>query len=221
MTSTDAPAEARETVYAAIELSKKTWMLGIAHPDRDRPSIHRVCGGNIAELVRRLRVAAGNKRRILVCYEAGYDGFWLARALAKIGIEVRCPGSCQHPGQSPRPPRKDRPHRRSGAAARPDRDRSGRTPRLCHRARALGRGRRCSPLASRASTSCPRTHGPYQSDQGIAVCPGYPWHQAKAAPDPDRFCRPPDRGRSSAARSAASRTRTRIGSPRPDRDPAS
>ncbi|HYS83722.1 MAG TPA: IS110 family transposase [Bradyrhizobium sp.] len=89
MSSTDAPAEARETVYAAIELSKKTWMLGIAHPDRDRPSIHRVCGGNIMELVSRLRLAARNNRRILVCYEAGYDGFWLARALAKIGIECR------------------------------------------------------------------------------------------------------------------------------------
>jgi len=89
MTSIDAQAEARETVYAAIELSKKTWMLGIAHPGRDRPSIHRVCGGNIVELVSRLRVAARNNRRILVCYEAGYDGFWLARALAKIGIECR------------------------------------------------------------------------------------------------------------------------------------
>ena len=89
MTSIDVPAEARETVYAAIELSKKTWMLGIAHPDRDRPSIHRVCGGNIVELVSRLRVAARNNRRILVCYEAGYDGFWLARALTKIGIECR------------------------------------------------------------------------------------------------------------------------------------
>jgi transposase len=87
MTTTDAAA--RETVYAAIELSKKTWVLGIAHPDRDRPSIHRVSGGNIAELVSRLRVAARNNRRILVCYEAGYDGFWLARALAKMGIECR------------------------------------------------------------------------------------------------------------------------------------
>jgi transposase len=87
MTTTDAAA--RETVYAAIELSRKTWVLGIAHPDRDRPSIHRVSGGNIAELVSRLRVAARNNRRILVCYEAGYDGFWLARALAKMGIECR------------------------------------------------------------------------------------------------------------------------------------
>ena len=89
MTSTDAAAEARETVYAAIELSKKTWVLGIAPPDRDRPSIYRVSGGNIAELVSRLRVASRNNRRIVVCYEAGYDGFWLARALAKIGIECR------------------------------------------------------------------------------------------------------------------------------------
>src|SRR5229473_1093079 len=89
MTTTDAAAEARETVYVAIELSKKTWVLGIAHPDRDRPSIHRVSGGNIAELVSRLRVVARNNRRILVCYEAGYDGFWLARALAKMGIECR------------------------------------------------------------------------------------------------------------------------------------
>ena len=89
MMSTKVAAEARETVYAAIELSKKTWVLGIAFPDRDRPSIHRVSGGNVAELVSRLRVAARNERRILVCYEAGYDGFWLARVLAKMGIECR------------------------------------------------------------------------------------------------------------------------------------
>jgi transposase len=86
MTSTEVAAEARETVYAA---SKKTWVLGIAFPDRDRPSIHRVSGGNVAELVSRLRVAGRNEHRILVCYEAGYDGFWLARVLAKMGIECR------------------------------------------------------------------------------------------------------------------------------------
>jgi transposase len=97
MMCTGAAAETRETVYAAIELSKKTWVLGIAAPDRDRPSIHRICGGNIAELVSRLRVAAKNNRRLLVCYEAGYDGFWLARALVKIGIEccVLDPASIQ------------------------------------------------------------------------------------------------------------------------------
>src|SRR5205823_5866070 len=30
-----------------------------------------------------------NFGRILVCYEAGYDGFWLARLLTKVGIECR------------------------------------------------------------------------------------------------------------------------------------
>src|ERR1700724_2232903 len=89
LTTSDAAAEARETVYVAIELSKKTWVLGIAHPDRDRPSIHRVSGGNIGELVSRLRVAARNNAGMVVCYEAGYDGFWLARSLAKIGIDCR------------------------------------------------------------------------------------------------------------------------------------
>ena len=65
------------TVYAAIELSKKSWDVAIAQPDRDRPSIHRNAGGNVADLIGRLRKAAGKNQRIVVCYEAGYDGFWL------------------------------------------------------------------------------------------------------------------------------------------------
>jgi transposase len=40
-------------------------------------------------MVGRLPKAAGETRRIVVCYEAGYDGFWLARALASLGIECR------------------------------------------------------------------------------------------------------------------------------------
>src|ERR1700726_892032 len=79
----------KTTVYAAIELSKKSWVVAIARPDRDRPSIHRIAGGNLADLIGRLRKAAGEKQRIVVCYEAGYDGFWLARSLAQIGIDCR------------------------------------------------------------------------------------------------------------------------------------
>jgi len=79
----------RNTVYAAIELSKKNWVLAIATPERDRPSIHRMAGGDLKALVARLRTAARNGLRILVCYEAGYDGFWIARSLAKENIECR------------------------------------------------------------------------------------------------------------------------------------
>lgn len=83
------PEQSINTVYAAIELSKKSWVLSIARPDRDRPSIHRLAGGDLRELVARLRAASKGGRRILVCYEAGYDGFWLARSLAKQQIECR------------------------------------------------------------------------------------------------------------------------------------
>ena len=79
----------RATVYAAITLSKKTWVVGIATPERDRPGIHRIAGGNFVELVVRLRTAARGNRKIIVCYEAGYDGFWLARKLTGVGIECR------------------------------------------------------------------------------------------------------------------------------------
>jgi transposase len=78
-----------ETVYAAIELSKKNWVLGVATPERDRPSIYRMAGGNLSELLARLRAAAKGGRRILICYEAGYDGFWIARSLARENIECR------------------------------------------------------------------------------------------------------------------------------------
>ena len=78
-----------DTVYAAIELSKKNWVIGIARPERERPSIHRLTGGNIQELVARLQTAAKGGGRILVCYEAGYDGFWIARSLARQNIECR------------------------------------------------------------------------------------------------------------------------------------
>ena len=46
-------------------------------------------GGNIQELVARLQTAAKGGGRILVCYEAGYDGFWIARSLARQNIERR------------------------------------------------------------------------------------------------------------------------------------
>lgn len=83
------PELVEETLYAAIELSKKSWLLSIARPDREKPSIYRLPGGDFDALVARLRASAGAVPRIVVCYEAGYDGFWLARRLTEIEIECR------------------------------------------------------------------------------------------------------------------------------------
>ena len=77
------------TVYAAIELSKKSWVVAIMHPAKGQPSIHRIKGGALSDLLVKLRAATRNGERLLVCYEAGYDGFWLARSLQAEGVECR------------------------------------------------------------------------------------------------------------------------------------
>jgi len=71
----------KPTIYAAIELSKKSWVVAILRPNKDQPSIHRVKGGDVSELIAKLRGAAAHGERLLICYEAGYDDFWLARSL--------------------------------------------------------------------------------------------------------------------------------------------
>ena len=69
------------TVYAAIELSKKNWIVAVARPDRDQPSIHRIRGGAVGDLVAKLFATKRDGDRLIACYEAGYDGFWLVSCL--------------------------------------------------------------------------------------------------------------------------------------------
>jgi transposase len=83
------PSAVVPTVYAAIELSKQSWVVAVARPDRNQPSLYRIAGGRLDELVARLQRSAKDGERLLVCYEAGYDGFWLARSLASRGIACR------------------------------------------------------------------------------------------------------------------------------------
>ncbi|MGY4399539.1 IS110 family RNA-guided transposase [Bradyrhizobium sp. USDA 3315] len=81
------------TIFVAIELSQKTWLVTLHSPDRDRMSRHKLQGGDHAELLAliertRARVAEklGSVPRVVSCYEAGYDGFWLHRLLEAAGI---------------------------------------------------------------------------------------------------------------------------------------
>jgi transposase len=81
------------TIFVAIELSQKTWLVTLHSPDRERMSRHRLDGGDHAELLAlieriRARVAEklGSVPRVVSCYEAGYDGFWLQRLLEAAGI---------------------------------------------------------------------------------------------------------------------------------------
>ena len=81
------------TIFVAIELSQKTWLVTLHSPDRDRMSRHKLEGGDHAgllELIEKVRKRAADKLgsvpRVVSCYEAGYDGFWLHRLLETAGI---------------------------------------------------------------------------------------------------------------------------------------
>jgi transposase len=84
------------TLHAALELSKNSWLLAIQFPDRDTPSLYPIRGGNAEGLMAKLDAArdrlakvSGRVPKVRLCYEAGYDGFWLARFLEQCGIECR------------------------------------------------------------------------------------------------------------------------------------
>jgi transposase len=81
------------TIFVAIELSQKTWLITLHSPDQDRFSRHKLDGGDHAgllALIDKIRARAakklGSAPQVVSCYEAGYDGFWLHRLLAASGI---------------------------------------------------------------------------------------------------------------------------------------
>lgn len=81
------------TIFVAIELSQKTWLVTLHSPDRDRISRHKLEGGDhvgLLALIEKVKARAAEKLgappRVVSCYEAGYDGFWLHRLLQAAGI---------------------------------------------------------------------------------------------------------------------------------------
>src|SRR5713101_2529198 len=94
MDQTITSADLGNTLYGSMELSKKTWLLAIQFPDRPQPSLYPIEGGNTEDLMAKLAAARdrwakvhGQSPSIMLCYEAGYDGFWLARFLKARDIE--------------------------------------------------------------------------------------------------------------------------------------
>ncbi len=82
------------TIIGALELSAKKWMFAVQLPGSKRHSRHALeanCG-DLLTLIERLKArcaAAGHKiERVILTYEAGRDGFWLARFLQRRGMEV-------------------------------------------------------------------------------------------------------------------------------------
>jgi transposase len=81
------------TIFVAIELSQKSWLVTLHSPDKDKMSRHRLDGGDhggLLALIDRVRERAarplGGAPAVASCYEAGYDGFWLHRLLLAARI---------------------------------------------------------------------------------------------------------------------------------------
>ena len=81
------------TIFVAIELSQKTWLVTLHSPDKGKISRHKLEGGDHAGLLalidrirERAAQALGGVPAVVSCYEAGYDGFWLHRLLLAAGI---------------------------------------------------------------------------------------------------------------------------------------
>jgi transposase len=81
------------TIFVALELSQRSWLVTMHCPDRDKISRHKVEGGDHAGLLalidrvrERATRALGAVPAVVSCYEAGYDGFWLHRRLMAAGI---------------------------------------------------------------------------------------------------------------------------------------
>jgi transposase len=81
------------TIFVAIELSQRSWLVTLHSPDQDKISHHKLEGGDHAGLLalidrvrERAARALGGVPAVVSCYEAGYDGFWLHRLLLAAGI---------------------------------------------------------------------------------------------------------------------------------------
>jgi len=84
--------ESEAVLYMALELSNAKWRLAFGDGSRQRQV--GIAAGAIGELLEQLgkvkaKWAMPADSRVVSCYEAGRDGFWLHRQLAALGIANR------------------------------------------------------------------------------------------------------------------------------------
>src|SRR5215471_17458694 len=74
-TTSTARNDALARCLIAIELSKASWVVGVQTPLSNKTSQYRLTAGDWKSLL-----------KLISCYEAGYDGFWLHRLLEAHGV---------------------------------------------------------------------------------------------------------------------------------------
>lgn len=81
-----------KVIYMALELSQSTWKLGFNIGPRQEGRVRNIAAAQLGALEEEIRLAkqtyeVGAETRVLSCYEAGLDGFWIHHYLTHMGIE--------------------------------------------------------------------------------------------------------------------------------------
>jgi transposase len=90
-TSTIQISEERQTLMLAMELGEAGWLLGFASAYGQKPLRRKITSRDRKALLReiawaKVKLGLDREARVVSCYEAGRDGFWLHRFL--VGQEV-------------------------------------------------------------------------------------------------------------------------------------
>jgi transposase len=89
-----AESPASETLFLAFELGNTEWKLGFSIGLGQAARQRKVQAGDLVGLEQEIRRAkerfkVAESTRVVSCYEAGRDGFWLHRYLTSLGVENR------------------------------------------------------------------------------------------------------------------------------------
>ena len=82
----------RPTLYLAFELGKNPWKLGFTIGVAQQPRERMIPAGEVERLQQEIarakqRFGLPEEARVVSCYEAGRDGFWLHRYFVAHGIQ--------------------------------------------------------------------------------------------------------------------------------------
>lgn len=81
----------------SLELSQSSWKVALHDGQRDKAALHSLKSEQAGERLKQVLKVIGETQkkwsllpgiRVVVVFEAGQDGFWISRALAKVGIEA-------------------------------------------------------------------------------------------------------------------------------------
>ena len=92
MTTTN---DTRNVCCVALELSKTSWVCAFAVPGDGKAIVHKIKAGDVDRLFAFLDSSKakaeqqlGRSLEMVLCYEVGYDGVWLARLLIARGVRT-------------------------------------------------------------------------------------------------------------------------------------